>query len=369
MPALMILQQNFDRGSQSIPPWTIPVFIAVIAAIVVYNLVKNNLSKQNPSRTAGFAPKPQVQAKPPAFSATGFRRFGKELGLTGEEIAFLEGYGKKLQMSNPEHTMRNPQAMDEFLKRVYQEIEAHSESQALADQRGAVLFKIRERIEKSRATSSHIESTHSLPAGLAFTFITPDGDHYTSRISATSPEGMACAVPHDGFAQELRFRRGARLTCFFYLGSQNGYTFETKIQGYSTLGNANVMVVKHSEKVHALPAREHKRRTIAEPCDFCPVTIVVSKNGKKAVLGKRSYPGQISDISAGGLSLKTANPLEQNEYLKIDFMSRHGKLSAIGQVVHMNRLKGSGGIMHIQFARVARQDLNKILSMVYGYGE
>jgi hypothetical protein len=371
--AAFLLQGDFDRGAQSSSP--VGIFIFVIAIIGVAVLIAVNAIKaRGQPASRGYDPaRAAAASKAPSFQASGFRRAGQAIGLSGEQLSFLESYGRKLKLSNPDHVLRNPEALEGFLRSVFQDIETHSESQALADQKAATLFQIRERIELARSTTTRVESTHGLKTGTVVTCITADGDNYTSRIEAMSAEGMACAIPLDGLGQELRFRRGSRLTVFFYTGNQNGFSFETKVSGYTRLREGNAMVLRHSERVKPLPVREHKRKSMNQPCDFTPVTIVVvkqgSRTGKKAVVGNRSIPGQITDISAGGLSLRSANPLETGEYLKIDFSGRSAKLSAIGRVVSLSRVKGSGGTMHVQYAKISRQDLNKVLSMVYGYGE
>ncbi len=367
----VLLQGDFDRSAQSVSPAALLILGLLLGAAIIGGLINSAIQRARNPRPAGESR--SSQPKQPAFQASGFRRVGHALGLSGEEIAFLESYGRKLNVSSPEYTLRNPQALEDFLREVYQDIETHSESQALADQRAALLFRVRERIDMARSAGKHVDSTLSLPVGTVLTCITADGDHYTSRIAASSPEGMACEVPLDGFGQELRFRRGTRMNTFFYLGNQNGFSFQTKVSGYTRVRGASAMVLRHSDRVTPLPVREHKRKSLSRPCDFTPVTVVVVKNGsktgKKAVLGKRSLPGQIVDISAGGASIRSANPLEEGEYLKIDFMGRKERLSAIGRVVRLNRVKGAGGVMHVQFAKVSRQDLNRILSMVYGYGD
>ncbi len=373
LAVLPLLQSDFDRSAQSLSGGAIIAIVIValvIVGLVIYNSVKNRAERFG---TAYAPPVAKAAVKAPSFHASAFRRAGQEMGLTGEQVSFLESYARKLSLSNPDYVIRNPEAMEAFLRSIFQDIETKSDSQPVAEQRTAVLFQIRERIELSRAAGKQVSSTKSLKSGTVLTCITADGEHYTSRIEAMSPEGMACAVPLDGLGQELHFRRGTRFTAFFYSSNQSGHSFETKVDGYARFRDGTAMILRHSDRVKPLPVREHKRKSTNKPCEFIPVTIVVVKQGgrtgKKAVLGQRAFPGQITDISAGGCSIRTANPLDESEYLKIDFAGKSGRLSAIGKVVKLERIHGQGGDMHIQFAKISRQDLNKVLSMVYGYGE
>lgn len=356
----------------SVPPWFNVLAIVIIAGIIAYNVGRhyyNIYSSRRPLTRSSQAPK----SAPAVFHGFGFRRIGHEIGFSNEQIDFLEAYGKKYQIANPEHTLRNPQALDDFLKKVYNDIEDHVGNDADHDQKASTLFQVREYVDQVRSAGKPIGNTHAMPKGTAFTFITPEEDHYTSRVVSVDSGGLAAVIPKDGLSQELRFKRGTKLNCFFYSGPQAGYTFETKILGYIPWGASSLMVLKHSDRIEALPTRKHRRREASLPCDLTPVNIVVVKNTPKptrqAVIAGKAFPGQVLDVSAGGLSVRSIHSGDEGAYLKIDFSLPQGNMAAICRIVKLNRLKASGGIMHLQFAKISRRDINRILSFVYGYAE
>ncbi len=373
MPPLMILAMTQYLETNN-PPWLIWTFVIVIALAVAVHYIRKFITSQTGTRSVQSKVKGISSAgKTQSFHGFGFRRIGHDIGFSNEQIGFLETYGRKFQIANPEHTLRNPQALDEFLKKAFQDIESHSETEAIHDQRASMLFQIREYIDQMRSSGKAISSTHSLQKGTAFTFITPEEEHYTSRIVSVDPGGLGCVIPRDGLSQELRFKRGTKLNCFFYSGPQTGYTYETKVLGYVQSGASSLMVTRHSDHVDPLPARKHRRRQTSQPCDLTPVNIVVVSNAPKpsrqAVVSGRPFPGQILDMSAGGLSVRTVQAGDEGAYLKIDFALPQGKLSSIGRIVKVNRLKNTGGILHLQFAKISRKDINKILSYVYRYAD
>jgi hypothetical protein len=365
------IQSEYFKNSA--PSWFTVVAVIAIVAIIAYNIIRhyyNIYSSRRPLTHSSQAPRAQV---PTPFHGFGFRRIGHEIGFSNDQISFLEAYGKKFQVTNPEHTLRNPQALDEFLKKVFTDIENHVESEAIHDQKSSTLFQIREYIDQARSSGKPISNTHILQKGTAFTFITPEEDHYTSRFVSVDSGGLASIIPKDGLGQELRFKRGTKLNCFFYSGPQAGYTFETKVLGYIPWGASSLMVLRHSEHVEALPTRKHRRRETSIPCDLTPVNIVVVKNtpkpARQAVISGRAFPGQVLDMSAGGLSVRSIHTGDEGAYYKIDFTLPQGNLAAICRIVKLNPLKASGGIMHLQFAKISRRDINKILSYVYGYAD
>lgn len=349
----------------------IVILVVVIGFIVVNHFIKAYQDSKDPRALKAREEKEGQPRKPLIPSGSSMRRAAKELGFEAEQVSFLESYGRKFSVASPEHVLRNSQALDEFLKKIYQDIEKHSEQETSADSRTTVLFQIREYADALRAKARPISSTHGLPKGTAFTFITPEGEHFTSRIHGVEPTGLSCAVPVDGLGQQIRFKRGTKLDCFYYSGPQNGFTFDTRVLGYSQMGASTVMVVKHSDSIQPLPARRHLRKRVAASCDWAPVNIVVTqsagKPSKQAVVSGRYLPGQVADLSSGGLSLRTANLANQGDYIKVDFSLSRGIITAIGRVVRANRLKGSGGVMHVQFAKISRKDINAILTVIYGY--
>jgi hypothetical protein len=133
------------------------------------------------------------------------------------------------------------------------------------------------------------------------------------------------------------------------------------------------MVLAHSDAVSALPARRYARREMRAPCTFYRVAVsAVPAKGKgksRAKVENIPYPGTIVDISAGGCGIQSANPLAAGEFAKIVFDTGGGAQSAFGKVLRMNKAKGIGGVMHLQFVKISRQGLNAVLSYVYGYAD
>jgi len=108
------------------------------------------------------------------------------------------------------------------------------------------------------------------------------------------------------------------------------------------------------------------------PCLYRRVAVELAGSGRQATRSVRverlAYPGTVVDVSAGGLSIQSANPVETGSYLRIEFDPGNGSLTAFGSVVRMNR-HHSGGIMHVRFVKISRKAINELLSYVYGYAD
>jgi hypothetical protein len=330
----------------------------VLAAILLVVLIKYILS----SSGAGSS-----------FSKTAFRRAARAAGLDEDLVRFLEEYGRAAGMSNPDFVFRNPQKLDAFFKDSYRRIEKAAESESDAEERKARLFMARESLTNASAEGGSVRSTRQLGRGAPLTFIAPGEESYPSVILAVEPSGIAVEPVTDSYGAPLRFRRGTKLTCYFYAKGHQGYQFATRVTGWEKIGAKDAMVLAHNEAVKALPARRYARRELRAPCTFYRVAVSAGmakgKNKGKAKVENVPYLGTIADISAGGLGIQTANPLAAGEFAKIVFSAGSGEQAAFAKVLKMNRAKSIGGVMHLQFVKISRQGLNSILSYVYGYSD
>jgi hypothetical protein len=317
-----------------------------------------------------------------SFNKSAFRKAARAAGLPEEELRSLEEYGRALGLSNPEFVFRNPQKLDAFFQDAYRQIDKISDSETDAEDRKAMLFAARERLTHARALGGAVRSTRQLGRGAPLTFIAPGQESYPSVILAVEPSGLAVEPVADSYGEALRFKRGTKFTCFFYAKGHEGYQFATRVVGWERIGGKEAMVLAHSEAGSALPASRHARREMKAPCTFYRVAVTAGKAGagkaggpargqqkNSAKVENLPYPGTIVDISAGGLAIQCANPLQAGEFIKITFSAGGGSHAAFAKILRMNKAKSIGGVMHAQFVKISRQGLNAILSYVYGYAD
>jgi c-di-GMP-binding flagellar brake protein YcgR len=329
---------------------------SIILALIVFAVVRNQV---------GFS------GRSSSFNRAAFRRAARAAGLEEDYVRFLEEYARTLAISNPDFMFRNPQRLDTFFKDAYRTIEKSADSESDAEERKAKLFAARESLTSASAQGVAVRSTRQLGRGVPLTFIAPGEESYPSVILAVEPSGLAVEPVADSYGEPLRFRRGTKLTCYFYAKGHEGYQFATRVTGWEKIRDKDAMVLAHSDSVSPLPARRHARREMKAPCTFYRLAVSAArgKGQSRAKVEGTPYPGTIVDISAGGLGIQCASPLEAGEFAKITFDTGGGQQAAFAKVIRMNRAKGIGGIMHLQFVKISRQSLNSIMSYVYGYAD
>jgi c-di-GMP-binding flagellar brake protein YcgR len=366
MKATLILSQVlWSSGTRQSDTSLIYIFIGIAGLVLVAALINYALKRE--ARGVSLS---RGQA---SYSKSSFRRAARVAGLLDEEIRYLEGVAKALSVTNPDFIFKNQAKLDSFFKDVYRYIEKNSDSEAAAEEQKAVLFAARERITHRNSLGAPVSSSRQLGRNMPLTFIAPGEESYPSVIVAVEPGGLAVEPVHDAYGEPLRFRRGTKLTCYFYAQGHQGYQFPTKVGGWERIGDKEVMVLAHSDSVAALPARRFARREMSAPCTFYRMAVTVNKTrGKEQSSAKVEnipYPGTIVDISAGGLGIQSANPLAAGEFIKIEFTTGTGTLAAFAKVLRMNKARARGGVMHLQFVKISRRTLNAIMSYVYGYSD
>ncbi len=360
--AFPMLQSYWKRED----PTANVVFFVVLGFLFLFVLVSSFLNRKKGknarSSLAGGA----------YFSRSAFRRAASESGLGDPDIRFLEEFARASKTSNPEFVFRNPGRLDSFFKDALRHIDKTAEMETVAEERRADLLRIRETLEIHRTLGPQISSTRQLRPKTTLSFVASDESNYPSVVVASEAGGLAVEPPPDELGRPVHFRRGTKLSVFFYGTGHQGYSFKTRVRGYEEYRGKLVLVIKHSDSVTALPSRRHQRRDLREACTFRRVRVEVRKERGKSLknvfVENMPIPGTAVDISAGGISIQTANPLDAQEYLKIDFDVGEGSFVAFGIVVRTNRLRG-GGVMHVRFVKISRKAINSVLAYVYGYSE
>ncbi|HUX36674.1 MAG TPA: PilZ domain-containing protein [Rectinemataceae bacterium] len=358
-PLLQLNPNTFwaqDQGGGSNSAWW--MWVLAIALVVII-LIAVGMSARG-------APKPKS-----SFNKRNWRRGARAFGLSEDELRFLEGYARNLGVSNPDATLRNKTRQESFFKEAYRSIEKNSDNELDAEERKATLFEIRERIARRDAQGMPIHSTRQLGRNIPISFITPSEENYPTVVVRSEQQGLFVEPVVDPLGELIRFRRGTKITCFFYTKAHQGYQFVTRVAGFQSVGERELMILAHNDSVAALPSRQHQRRETRVPCNYYRIAVTTKNTKGKPEASARvegiGFPGIVTDLSAGGMAIQAATTLAPGEFLKVVLDPGAGKQSAFGKVVRLNKLRGSGGMMHIQFVKISRKSLNAILSYVHGY--
>lgn len=374
----------------NVDPSLLIVLILVIVGIVIlrgYNSWKE--SKQKPTRPVK---RQNRQFREPVYSSPSIepvpirklhmptdkhelRRVSEEFGFTTAQSEYFAELCTENNISSPLHLVRNSRQLDELFRRTFHQLESPGHSSKEAENSKTLLFTIRETIENRKRNSKLIASTRSINDGIEMTIITKSNEHYSAILHENNQAGLVFPVPRDVFGNELRMPLLSKLTVLFYQGNGQSYSFVTRISRYISAHTATLMMLRHTEKVRALPNRRHDRKQMRTPANFSRVTVANIVNGRHTE--HRFYPSgkafmaTMLDISAGGCSLLTSTPVSEGEYIELScIIVGNSEDTMIGKVVKLNPGEAKNTIiMHVRFAKMPRITLNRIFTYIYNYGE
>ncbi|MDR0584883.1 MAG: PilZ domain-containing protein [Treponema sp.] len=336
--------------------------ILVIILLIIVNAVKKkyNIPALTGASTAAPAPR--------RFSGFTLHRLASDIGLDRDQTKMLDFVFKSGGVADPEQTLSSPALLDQYFKRAYRLIERGSDSEEKAQEQLSVLFSTRNILESS-SEGGNISSTRQVPDNSS-SVLGVDGQSYPVRVRSGKGEHLIVECPKTVMGSPVKPARGSKVTLSFFTKSNKGFSFESRILGYTETRDGPMLQLLHSSQIKRLSQRRFRRRQMVIASSFYLVYLEQGGRGeKKMVVDKRRLTGNILDISLGGCSVKTNALVNSGTRLKIEFtQGTKTTVAALGQVLRTNR-SGATTIMHVKFLKIPRRSMNAINAFVYEYAD
>jgi c-di-GMP-binding flagellar brake protein YcgR len=366
MNALPLLQAGYQFLPA--PKTSSIVYVLIIAGIVLVLLAVGGLLAYRRSHYRD----PEQRRR---FRASEFRRTAASMGLGQQHIEYLEYLVRVCKVKQPFMVFTNAGLLDDVLRKgIYSLQQDASVKQEDKEQRTALMFQIKQLIERNARKGIGISSSHFLRVGQGVVIDPEGGGQYQSRVMSNMRDMLALAAPKNEAGTVLRWQRGTRLKLSFWREADAGYSFESKVLAYDSLKGAPCLLVQHSKTLRRAQQRRFRRTALNRPCFFFPVHIVEEQQGRKTVRRamvqtNRRVLGHVQDISAGGCAISTMYPLPAGSLCKAEFeIGRQDRITVFGKIKRVRGLgQHRGGVMHLMFTTLSRKHLNQIYSYVYDY--
>jgi c-di-GMP-binding flagellar brake protein YcgR len=337
-------------------PFETIILVSVIVAIAVL-LVVLNARKKHSGTGSGSSQGPGFLAR------LALHRTARSLGLDREQVKMLDFIFKTDQVIDHEKSLHTQALLDRHFRRAYRLIDQVAESEQEKQSRLAVLFATRNKLENT--VSGGITSTRQLKDDASV--VLPHGkEKYSVAVISAKGEHLALECPKNALGSLVKIQRGDKLNLLAFTKEKKGFSFESRIIGYSTVDGQNAQMVAHSNNLKFLSQRRYRRRQTALACNIFLVYVEGKGKKQRLVVDKRRLAGTIADISVGGCSIKTKMPIDAGARLKIEFAQGVNNVAALGLILRANRTSG-GSLSHIKFLRVTKKSMNLINAYVYEY--
>lgn len=302
-----------------------------------------------------------------------FKRAAAARGLDRREISLLQQVASQAN-SAPVRLLQSAGALDSALKRTFSSLENDPHPGVDKEARKLQLYRLKQKLERSGSGGTgNYGSTKQITLGQQVTVQDEEGNRYQSKINGNLQKNLSLTVPVDARGNQVRWKKWTKLKIYFWKANGQGYSFQSKVLGYNVLRGVSSLFIQHSGSVNREQQRRYRRKEMNRPAYFYPVKVITAGSGKniqkKAIVEhKKATLATVIDISAGGCSMKSNYPLGKGELVKIEFDTRKGnQVTAYGKVRGMAKSRPIGGVMHIQFTRLSRSNLNRINSYIYEF--
>jgi c-di-GMP-binding flagellar brake protein YcgR len=332
----------------------------VIGAIALLILVGALVSRARRART------PEEMQR---YSRHLFRRTAKSLGLTSPQCDTLERLVAAVKVRQPFLVFSSPSLLDDVLRRGLYSIDANREAgEEEREARKAIIFGIKQAIERNARRGSVLRSTHLVKPGQVLAVGPEGGSKFQSRVVSNMRDFMTILAPA---ADGGRWPRGTPVDIYFWREGDAGYTFRSKVLGYDNIKGSACVLVQHSKALRKEQRRKAKRKELMRACFYYPVRLAEEGGQRRAVIEQTLRAlGTVVDLSTGGCAIQTLSPFEPGRLVMVEFdIERKTPIRAFGKVKGVRRTGPRGGVMHVMYTRVTRQYLNRICEFVYDFSK
>jgi c-di-GMP-binding flagellar brake protein YcgR len=355
---LQVSAKDFSFGSKPKTSSSDLIVVFIVVAVIIIVLIIVNSRKGTAKGTKGSS-----GGGGGIFSVFTFHRIANNLGLDHEQTRMLDFVFKTDQVTDPQKSIETPDLLDRHFRRAYRTIDQVQGHENETQHKLGVLFSTRNILENSMLNS--ITSTRQIRDDTNFSIVS-NRDKMDVRLLDAKGEYLDVEVPKNVLGSHIKIQKGTRLTVLFFNKSNKGFSFETRVIGYSTKLSHPIMQLAHSNQLRFLSQRRFRRRQASITCSLCLVVIEGSGKKQRLITDKRKIQGSIADISVGGCSVKMMNPVQVGARFKVEFQLGDINMAALGLVLRTNRA-GGNTIIHIKFLKATQKTMNLINSFVYEY--
>ena len=329
------------------------IVVGLVLFFIIFNAAKGNTVKTGAS--SGTAPK--------LFTGFALYKLTKNIGLNHEQKKMLNYVFKVDGVTDPEKSLTTPALLDRHFRRAYRIIEQSAKNPEEAQHKHSVLFSLRNILENS--SIGGITNTRQLKDDTVLNILTGK-EKLNVAVVSTKGDHLAVEAPKNVLGSQIKILKGTRLNVLFFSKSNKGFSFETRVTGYSSKFGQPTMQLAHSSNMKFLSQRRFRRKQALIACFLYLVYVEGSGKKQRLVVDKRRLSGNIADVSVGGCSIKTNAPINVGARFKIEFTKGENVVTALGMVLRTNR-SGNNTIIHIKFLKVTQRSMNLINAFVYEY--
>jgi hypothetical protein len=358
---LQIQYEGFGNAVAGDSRTTYLVLGGIVAFIALTAILGRGLKKDGKKKTN----------RSESFSKRNFKKRARQVGLADTHISILLNLIRRFNPPNPMALLHNNRQLDDLLAQQLAELEAGSSRDEATEAKKLAVYHIKQIIERNAKRSRSLASTKTLKVGQRLTLLPESGGKFTTQVAGNLQDSLMIHSPISREGTAIGFKRWTRMQVRYWRDSGEMFSFHTKVIGNKMVRGVPHLLIQQSKNVQVSQQRKFRRKELGRPAYYWRIGVVTVGQGRKAqkraiVDERHKGLGTIADVSSGGCGIRTTVPLKQGELIKVQFETdRRTPVIAFGKVVGVSKPGFAGRVMHIQFTRVSRRNLNQINAFVY----
>ena len=302
-------------------------------------------------------------------------RVTKLYNLTLEQQDFLIALCKKHKIPNLEVNFHSENFCNNFFMKYYHYFRENNEklSEDEVENKIAILFALRQKIENAKKNLSNLASSIAIPEGHKLYYYNDIKEQYECTILENTKDNLVLSIPKNNLESFCKPKELSKISLFYQSNLGTAFILEVRVIRYQNNTEAGEMVVSHSNHIKCYQRRKYKRVGINNTCNFSAVKTTTITKGKDTVIKydplERKHQGKLIELSAGGCSISTKLHIKEKQYIHIE-LSIDGKTAdnVIGLIVNTSENQVDNSyVLHIVFVNINKRTRNKIFSRVYEY--
>lgn len=293
----------------------------------------------------------------------------KEAGLTQLEKIRLWHICRRYKARNIRFLYRS---VDELNSMFREEYERMTTKQARNDEKIAIFFSLRYKLENAHNRKLTASSTRGIKAEQKITFYDKNNSPWQIKVAKVIESGFYIELPELVNAQEKRPNPLEKVKITFTFPSGQAFNAITRAVRYEKFPDSDkeLLLLANSTQIKPVVRRGAKRMNVDEEVTFSAIKNIGTKDKPVLEVQQKKYPGTMKDISATGCKIFCALPITKGQMLDIQFLlpGKELEYEAQGIIVATRVMPDKKTfVLHVQYINIEQFVKNDIYSVIYGY--
>ncbi|MCK4906867.1 MAG: PilZ domain-containing protein [Spirochaetes bacterium] len=298
-----------------------------------------------------------------------FKNLGMDYGLSKPEIKKLKNIGFESRVSNMNALYSSAKILDQAVINSVKNTELTEMDDGMKSSLIEEIFLIRNKIDLIHLSKQKkLSNTNKLLTGQKINLTFDKIGTYHSQILDTSEVYFAAEFPLEALNLQEFSWKGKKVKVNFSTSGDAEYFFFSKVLDQTPSTSLGLLHISHTNKLVRVQKRLHRRINSNISVDIFILKLSSLGSSKRIVVANPTpFNGVISDISAGGVSIKAGGILKEKTLVKLDFSLDSDYFdSTIGSIVSHTTIPGSADkLLHIKFEKISKKMKNKIFQYIY----